>query len=99
MRRERTNAWTDGGYVELDNAWEGFEGAAVNDVEMKEGFGNKKEKNGEKEHLGVRKWNSLRTLHHHHDQKGGRSTGEEDGIREEIGGCYGAGCAVEGAWK
>ncbi|EGZ76112.1 hypothetical protein NEUTE2DRAFT_153137 [Neurospora tetrasperma FGSC 2509] len=81
MRRERTNAWMDGGYVELDNTWEGFEGAAVNDMEMKEGVGNKKEKNGEKEHLGVRKWNSLRTLHHHHDQKGGRSTGEEDGIQ------------------
>ncbi|KAK3498076.1 uncharacterized protein B0T23DRAFT_100879 [Neurospora hispaniola] len=81
MRRERTNAWMDGGYVELDNTWEGFEGAAVNDVEMKEGVGNKKEKNGEKEHLGVRRWNSLRTLHHHHDQKGGRSTGEEDGIQ------------------
>ncbi|KAJ4383127.1 hypothetical protein N0V85_008486 [Neurospora sp. IMI 360204] len=46
MRRERTNAWMDGGYVELDDTWEGLEGTTVNDVEMKEGVGGVLEEKG-----------------------------------------------------
>lgn len=80
MRRGRTNAWMDGGYVELDDTWEGSEGTTVNDVEVKEGVGSKKEKEGKEEHSGVRKWNSLRD-HHHHHPKGSRSTGGEGGIQ------------------
>lgn len=82
MRRGRTNAWMDGGYVELDDTWEGSEGTTVNnDVEMKEGVGAGSRKEGEKEQSGhgIRKWNSLRDHHHHHKdhQRGSKSTGLE----------------------
>lgn len=89
MRQGRTNAWMDGGYVELDDTWEGPEGTTVNDAEMKEGVtgGGKKDvvekehkEHKEKEHSGIRKWNSLRD--HHHHNKGTKSTGGDlEGIQ------------------
>lgn len=95
MRRGRTNAWMDGGYVELDDSWEGSEGSQgtmVGDVEMremKEGVGSPKKDNTkemERQQAGVRKWNSLRDHHHHHHQKdhqrGSRSmAGDLEGIQ------------------